>query len=177
MSETKIVLPEDDIAATLKTVTGWVSRDGLFFGSDERTARWSGATHVRCSECGVVTEKGWTLCAGCREKEAAARFAVLERRDWDGSQMVYSAALEKYFDSPEDALDDAEGDADSLRLVLCEPVHARTIEGDYFCDELPEDGDLPDELAEAIVAFNEAVKGVVLSWLPGKFALRSEVPK
>ena len=44
MSETKIVLLEDAEAATLKTVTGWVSRDGLFFGSDERTARWSGAT-------------------------------------------------------------------------------------------------------------------------------------
>ena len=168
----EVVLPEDATAATLKTVTGWVSRGGMFFGSDERTARWSGATHVRCSQCGKVMDKRWTLCVNCRERKAAVIYAKRERREWDGVQMVYSEVLDKFFESPQDALDDSELDADDLRFVLCDPVYARTIDDGYFTDELPEDGEVPSEVDDAMAAFNEAVKGVVLSWLPGKFALK-----
>ena len=58
-----------------------------------------------------------------------------------------------------------------LRLVICEPNYVRQLEPDYCCDELPDDGDVPDEVAEAMEAFNTAVAGIVLSWSPGKKAL------
>jgi hypothetical protein len=31
----KIVMMDSDEAASIKTVTGWVARDGLFWGNDE----------------------------------------------------------------------------------------------------------------------------------------------
>lgn len=58
MSET-MILPSSDEAAQQVTVTGWRSREGLFYGNDERIARWAGATHVECSECGKPTPKPW----------------------------------------------------------------------------------------------------------------------
>lgn len=172
-----VVLPEDEEAATLRQVTGWVSRQGAFFGNDERAARYAGATHIRCQRCGAIIEKYWLMCEACRSRREAAKFQERETREWDGVQMIYAQAFDQYYETPEDAFDAAEcrdvSPADAL-LVLCEPVYVRHIEPDYFSDELPDEGELPDDVADAIDKFNEAIKGIVLSWTPGKFALRLE---
>ncbi len=39
MADDPIILPDSPLAARHRTVTGWVSRDGRFFGDDEQTAR------------------------------------------------------------------------------------------------------------------------------------------
>lgn len=44
----KIILPADDIAASIQTVRGWVSRTGQFCGDNEELARHLGATHKLC---------------------------------------------------------------------------------------------------------------------------------
>lgn len=67
-------------------------------------------------------------------------------------------------------MDESQSLAD-LRLVICEPNYVRRLEPDYCCDELAEDGDVPDEVFEAMKEFNEAVACIVLSWSPGKTAL------
>lgn len=170
----EIILPEDPRAATPHTLTGWLSRDGQFF-VEERLARWSGSTHTPCEKCGAPCSKGWLRCSSCRAEEDALKFAAMPRADWDGKQMVYSQTKDKYFSSPADAIDELEGDEteESLRLVLCDPIHARTFDADDYVDYLPEDGDLPDEVQTAMDAFNEAVKDVICCWEPGKFALNT----
>jgi hypothetical protein len=175
MERDKMILNTSGEAATYRTdIAGWVSRDGLFFGKDERTARYSGCTHLACADCGVpVPKNSYTVCRPCRETRDLKRYLERERKPYEGG-MVYSDSEDRYFESLDEALEYAEDEGkepDDLRLLLCTPNHVRPLESDYCCDELPEDGDLPSAIEEAMEAFNEAVKGIVVSWSPGKYAI------
>jgi hypothetical protein len=50
--------------------------------------------------------------------------------------------------------------------MLCEEQKVHQIDEDYWYDDLPEDGDAPDELLEAIEVFNKAIMDVTISWEP-----------
>jgi len=175
MKADEMVLPEDEQAAKRVTVTGWVARDGRFYGDDERLARWVGATHVRCSSCQQPTQKGWTICEACRREKRQAKYDAREIREWDG-EMIYSERTDDYYGDPDEARDAAESleiPADEMMLLLCEPVLVRELTSEYWDDDLPgEDGEAPGWLDEAIAAFNAAVQGKTLSWRPGKYAMR-----
>lgn len=168
----KVIMFDSPEAAWLSTKAGWASRDGYFY-HDERSARYSGCTHRPCEECGEPTPKMYTHCEACRAKREKARWEARPEAEWDGKQMVHSETRDEYYSSPDDALDDTEDDDEfaGLRLVLCEPNYARPIEVDDFADDLPDDGEAPDRLLEAIDAFNAATKGLILSWSPGKTRL------
>ena len=177
MSEPAVMFDSPE-AAHPGTVDGWISRDGYFY-QDERTARYAGCTHRPCEACGAATAKMYTHCESCREKREDARYMALPEAPWDGVQMVYSESRQEYYASPEDAEDDLDDGDDGddiagLRLVLCDPQCVRQIDTDYFCDELPEDGEAPDELLAAMDAFNAATTGVIVSWYPGKMRARVE---
>lgn len=170
----QIIFSDSPEAASLRTVTGWVSRNGIYYGNDEQMARYDGCTHRACNTCGAPTEKPWKECSECRHKMKVEAFKAMPRAPWDGVCMVYSDARDEYYNSPADAAEDLEeGQAlEDLRLILCEPVRGRHIDEDHFSDQLPEDSELPDELVRAIVAFNKAVDAApMLSWAPGKVAL------
>ena len=47
MAEKQIIMEDSPEAASIQTVTGWVSRTGRFWGNDERMARFDGSTHNR----------------------------------------------------------------------------------------------------------------------------------
>lgn len=168
-------------AAQQVTITGWRSRRGFFYGADERTARYDGCTHWKCETCGTLTEKSWLICDACRQKKALDKFLAMPREPWRGFEMLYSEARDKYYNGPDDAMDDLEQgqELDDLRLVLCKPNYPRQIDPDYFSDDLPEDGDyndLPAELFEAMAAFNKVVSACKpLSWSPGKAAWNGKV--
>ncbi len=173
------VIPYDSPeAAQIKTVTGWVSRDGRFLGNDEHTARYFGCTHRPCEDCGALTPvHGFTVCDnGCHQKRMIARYEAMPRAAWDGKAMLYSDARDEYFNDLERALDgleEGETLAD-LRLIICKPNYPRRVDEDYWSDDLPteEDGALPGELLEAVCALNAVIdKLPPLSWYPGKFAL------
>lgn len=171
MSE-KIIMYDSPEAAKPHTMNGWLSRDGIFY-AEERLARYSGCTHRPCEACGAPTERMYIKCAACRDAQDTAKYAAMPRAKWDGKAMIYSETLDKYFsglDEAEDELEDGWTLAD-LRLVICEPNYVRPLEPDYCCDELPEDGEVPESVLEAMAAFNKAVAGIVLSWTPGKFAV------
>lgn len=164
-------------AASIKTVTGWVSRNGMFFGADgERSARYSGCTHWKCSTegCETPTEKGWTHCPACREERDIAKYNALPKERWDGTGMIFSDAKDKYYndmDEAEDDLDETES-LESLRLLICIPNFARTVEEDYWSDDLPEDGELPDGIRKALDELNKAIRELgPISWTPGRVAV------
>jgi hypothetical protein len=171
----KIVLNTSDEAAQFKTgLSGWVSRHGLFFGKDERAARYNGCTHVECSDCKKPTERGWTLCEFCREKHAQERYAKRESKEWDGKTLLYSESADKYFFDEDDLMDflaDEGGSIESLRLLICEPEYLRPVEYDHWVDDLPEDGELPEAVEDAVEAVNKVIREQGPSaWYPGKYA-------
>lgn len=174
MTTKEMVMQDSPEAASMRTVTGWVSRNGRFWGADERAARYDGCTHVACRHCGKPVEKGWTACEACRDMAKDAKYKAMPRKAWDGASMLFSHSRDEYFndiDGAEAALDDGET-LDDLRLVICEPNRGRRLDEDYFWDELSEDGELPDCLLLAIETFNAAIATAPpLSWSPGKFAL------
>lgn len=175
-----IVMYDSDEAAQYRTgLSGWVSRDGHFFGDGpqaEEAARYDGCTHRTCEQCGEPSRKGFTWCEACREKRDIERYAAMPRAAWDGVAMIYSEWADCYFDSPWEAEEylgvlDSPATVGDLRLVICEPVYCPELSLDDFHDDLPEDGDPPDELVAAIEAFNAATRGLLMSWRPGSFAL------
>ena len=136
MSEPEVIMMDSDEAASLQQVTGWVSRQGRFFGKEERTARWDGCTHRACEDCGAVIEKGYCTCSSCRSKKDLAYYLARPRKPWDGKTMLYSLAADKYYHSLEEAEDDLEehDSLEDLRLVICEPIYLHPLEADHWHD-------------------------------------------
>lgn len=176
-----IILNTSDEAAKLTTVTGWVARDGVFYGNNERTARWAGATHMACKQCGTLHEKMWTLCKGCRDVEAEKRWDAMERKPWDGQTPVCLHDGDEYFWDAEQFYDwchEHDVKPKDVRLVHCDPVYASQVDVDHWCDELPDednggDGCLPPELQQALDEFNAKIAAYdqPLSWIGSKIAV------
>jgi hypothetical protein len=179
IKEDKQVVSTSDEAASIQTVTGWVSRLGRFWGNDERMARYEGSTHGVCG-CGVVVEKSYIRCNSCRAVEERERYQARPFQVWDGVTPLYSDARDEYFMDAQtlvDMLADQEiaPAIEDLRLVICAPNYAGQIESDHWADDLPEDGDIPGEMAEAMKVFNEVIsRQAPLSWSPGKYAADAE---
>lgn len=50
MTDKKRILYDSPEAASVQTVTGWVSSRGMFCGNDEHMARHHGSTHRVCEK-------------------------------------------------------------------------------------------------------------------------------
>jgi len=181
--EKQIVRYSDDAAARYVTdISGWVSRDGRFFGKNEHTARMSGCTHYECRECGALIDKPWTVCRGCREEKDERKHAAREHVAWDYKTPVYSDVMDRYFFDPDDlsdAMHEREADADELRLLWCKPVYLRELDPDVWEGQLPDEdhgGDpydpLPHEVSEALESLNKAVRNAgPVAWEPSDIAV------
>lgn len=177
--ETDIILPSDSRAATFEKVEGWVSRNRLFYGKDEQMARYEGATHKECQDCGkIIRKEDLVVCDECKEKHDIERYNRRERRKWDKETLLYSDAYDEYFeewDQIGDYCDINECSIEDLRLIICEPNYACQIPDDYWCDDLPDDGetDLPEDLVDALEELNKFIREekIILSWSPGKYAV------
>jgi hypothetical protein len=56
--------------------------------------------------------------------------------------------------------------------VICETQNLREVDADYWQDELPDDGDLPDGVDAALEALNAAIRAnTQYTWYPSKAAL------
>lgn len=173
-NQKQILKISDEAAYYKENISGWIDRHGRFFGKDENMARWSGCTHILCPDCGEPTEKGYTVCHNCREKNAIKRYGAKERKKWNGETPLYSDSFDKYFlceDDLSDFMEDCRCNAKSLRLVICEPVYLREVDEDHFYNELSEDGKLPEAVANALKELNEVIREQdPVSWIPGKYA-------
>lgn len=174
--EKKIILPPDECAAKFVTgISGWVDRFGRFFGNNpdsERMARYSSSTNDVCRKCGATTShKGWLLCDKCNEEKNIEEYNNLPFKEYDGD-IIYSDYLDKYFSDDGEFLDycaDEDLNPSEMRLRLCTPNKFGELDLDYFCDELPEDSELPKELEDAINRLNEVIRSLPpASYSPGK---------
>jgi hypothetical protein len=168
-----VVMMDSDEAASVKTVTGWVSRDGFFYGKDERAARFAGCTHRPCEECGVAVAKSThrILCDVCSKVKRLARYLAMPVVEWvDG--MAYDYRTDEWF-SDEDAVRDYYEENEigiaSAQLVTSEPVYADEVDPlDIYEGDLPDDGEVPDDVAVAFATLNAAIRAArsVLCWRP-----------
>lgn len=155
-----VVMYDSPEAAHRGTVEGWISRDGRFYGDDEHLARWAGCTHKRC-DCGGIMDRGYTRCLDCIADEDRKRWEALPAVEWDGDAPLCLFDDDHFFFSPWELLEYCEDHnvkPTALRLVLAEGRRFSTLEEDYWVDDLPEDGDLPGPIADAVKKLNEVIK-------------------
>lgn len=174
----KIVMFDSPESASLKTVTGWVSADGRFFGQDENLARFCGATHRRCkNNPDHPVHEVRSYCDQCHQEKRATVFAAMPTKDWNGEPLVDFDGDHYFFDagSLHDYLIDNDVSLQDLRLCICKPNMPCEIDpADVFSDDLPEDGEIRDgQLMAAFDLLNEMIrKSEPLSWSQGEFAAR-----
>ena len=178
MSTKNTIAYESDEAASIQTVTGWVSADGQFWGGDEHMARFVGSTHRTCGRNpshGSYETRAW--CKKCREEHINAQYTAMPREPYDGRPVTLYDSDEYFFDADglRDWLRDNEIDPNDVQLVFCEPNRAAEIDPlDHFAEDLPEDGDegvFSARLIDAFDALNAAIRDEPpLSWRPGKVA-------
>lgn len=168
------VLYDSDEAAKYRTgFTGWISRHGRFFSGvgAENAARYDGCTHRPCSICKMEAERLYSVCVKCRGKIKQRLFDALPARVWDGKEPLTIFRGDEYFFDEDELIaycEDAYMLPQDINLVFCRPVYGREISSDDFIDELPEDGELPKVILDAIEHLNRITKSYgPLSWREG----------
>lgn len=177
-----VVMIDSPEAAEYKTitVTGWVSRDGYFYGDGvqgEKAARYGGCTHCPCSRCGTPVEKSRTWCDECKAAVALEEHLKLPYVEIAYDMVTCLPDSDVFFFDGED-IEDYVRDMDVIpthvHLVVCEPIYLTEVNPDeYLVDDLPQDcflGDISPTLDKAFATLNEAIRkeNLVLSWRPGK---------
>lgn len=181
MSE--IILESDDKAASKRSVSGWVSRTGRFFGKNEDQARYDGCTHRPC-DCGKVFPKT-EYCRPCQQKKQIEKYDAMPFKEWDGETTLCLFEDETYFHSEEDVedyIEDHDLKDEGIRLVICEPNYPPIVEEDHFDEVLAEDFCLADVasnlLDQKLTELNEVIQNhAPFSWSPGKYRTTVEHKK
>ena len=178
MKNEKVIMYDSPEAASIKTVTGWVSSNGQFFGGDEHLARFCGSTHKVC-KCGdVIARNGY--CRKCHEQKKHDQYMAMPSVPWDGEAVLSIHDTDVYFFSADSLIDycvDNGCRPQDLPLVICVPKFASEIDGsDYFSSHLPEDGELPAEIEAAFDALNAVIRACKepLCWYQGKTSVTPE---
>ncbi len=136
MSDNPMILMDSPEAASIQTVTGWVSRRGMFFGNrpdSELMARYHGCTHRKCEKCGELVDIH-SHCHPCHAKAEIEKYGKMERRQWNGTDALYSQAVDHYFfdgDELDQYCEDKETTPKALRLIICVPSILSWSPGKY----------------------------------------------
>ncbi|HEY6437025.1 MAG TPA: hypothetical protein VIY47_10565 [Ignavibacteriaceae bacterium] len=182
MKKELVVMYNSEEAASIQTVTGWVSRNGHFWGQDEHMARYDGSTHKIC-DCGEIIGNR-LYCEKCADRKEHEKYMAMPEEDWDGVSPLNLWGTDTYFFDGDALLDycaDEGCEPKDLPLVVCAPKFATEIDGsEHFSDDLPEEGELPADLEEAFRVLNEAIRAckTPLCWYPGKSSVSAiSLPK
>lgn len=160
---TEIIMYASDKAAKFITgISGWVSRDGTFFGDKEDAARYNGCTHRVCTNCGKPTQKYYLICTDCMSEKQQDGYLNLEALTEEefkqkisktAATIMYSPELDVYFNEWQELVEyceeyELELDPIKLKLKWCVPVYLPNVDPDeLYIDILPEDKpELPDEI-------------------------------
>ena len=167
----KILYSSEKAAKRVTGLSGWVDGDGRFWGENEHMARWSGCTHVICESCGNEVRKQ-SYCEPCHQKKRDDKFEAYELIAWDREQPFAIFDSEEYFfdlGSFSDYVLEHELDLDDIQLVVCTPNYVKAVDEDYWEEYMPEGGDLPNEVQEALANLNQVIgrNKHILSWSQG----------
>lgn len=175
VDENKVIMYESPEAASVKTITGWVSSSGRFWANDEHMARYCGSTHKLC-ECGNRMTKSYIICQACRDSKATEKYLAMPFEKYTG-QPVWSASCHEYFFTEESIREHAHfneiENLDDLQLVICVPQYIEPIDLDWLFEDLaPEELGLADYAPEIFQKFVEVNKFIeekkhIASWIGG----------
>lgn len=182
----KIILKSDVVVKKI-AIDGFVAENDPYKMQfiSKNTAQWHGCTHVRC-KCGAIVEKKKLIlvCDDCRKAQIKARwskmpaFHISEVAD---GVPVFSLTYDEWFNDCDeiDAFLEENEDtrAEDLFLVLGEPDRPRPFDFyDYVGDCLHEDSYCDEfdaaEVAAVEAAVNALANSVILSYKPGKVAVK-----
>lgn len=165
MTEEKIIAFDSDEAAQLKTVEGWVSSTGFFYGKNEYAARSAGCTHCPCRDCDTLVPKGDLVCDRCGEALVKKNYSKKVVEKWDGKSPVFSGACFTYAYDLDDLLDLCEEHGlalEDLRLEKCEPVFLSQLDAeDLWLDLLGEDQEIADVVSSDVVSALDALNKAI----------------
>ncbi|WP_417285319.1 hypothetical protein [Comamonas sp.] len=169
----KITMAESNEAASIQTVTGWVSSDGKFWGNDERMARYAGSTHRKCEnnpDHPPVANND--SCRQCRKERKEQQWQDMPKEAYTPEAFpLHLYATDRYFFDAEDLfywLKEYNIKPEDVRLTKCKPSYPDQIDpNEHFCDIVPEDGEVPEDVWEAFENLNEVLKkSEPFSWFP-----------
>lgn len=160
-------------SAEVRTLTGWCcTHCNRFYGNDEHMARYCCATSLPCECGGRRIPSYYTRCAACRKKDEDAKWAAIEKVEWDGETPVCQWDGDRYFFG-EDVIHHVNdhvavgGKVEDLRLVLCTPSPRPSFEmAEFLHDYLGPDGDAPPCRAIDKVVDDWIAENVVQMWEP-----------
>lgn len=167
-----IIMYDSPQAASIQTVSGWVSNDGRYFGDNEKLARYCGATHKSCSvDSDHPIYPVNSYCDACSHDEALERFNAMPIVEWDGSTMLYLCEHDLYLSSASSVqhfCDEYGLELKDLKLVLCEEIGMQEVDENYWEDDFAGDVDLAAPIQEALDTLNAAIRkhGKAASWMP-----------
>lgn len=153
------VYSESAASATIKTVTGWVSRDGYFFGADETGARRAGSSVRICREDpnhGAVPNNGYCKeCARIKDEQRWEKAPKVEKSE--GPFFLFDG--DHFFRDIEEVEDYAnDHDLDAVRLSVGEPIFLKMPDaGDLFADDMPDEMDVPCEAYRIVEVARAAI--------------------
>lgn len=160
--EEKIIMFDSPEAAVEVNMDLWKSSDGRLAVKEE-TARYNGCTHKVC-ECGSIMKKWQMKCDSCSNELKRKQFLALPFREWDLVSPVCTTDEDKYFFNEADLIEYMEEDEDEpmteIDLLICTENEWKTVDEDYWGDEMPEDsdGELPKKMQEALDNLNTIIK-------------------
>ena len=169
----KIIMAESAEAASIQTVTSWISSDGRLWGKDERMARYAGSTHRQCEnnpDHPPVANND--SCRQCRKARKEQQWQDMPKEAYTPVAFpLHLYDTDQYFFNAEDLVDWLEEKnikPEDVHLTKCKPSYPDQINPDeHFCDILPEDGEVPEDVREAFEKLNEVLKkSEPFSWFP-----------
>lgn len=189
MNKSEIVnYDSDECAKFVENISGWVSRHGHFYGTNEDLARYDGCTHRPCQKCGKPTTKTWLICDDCRHLGEIERYNNLQpltEAQWieflkhhpNADVVYYSDAMDEYFfewQDVEEYCEDTEATYSDLRLIWAGPEYVNIVDMEnIFSDQFENYYEVPKELEHAVEALNAAIKKYnskkVTSYYPSKY--------
>lgn len=93
------------------------------------------------------------ICPGCKKETSKNYIYCPECREKSAAAQYEECSVE------------------GLRLIICIPNYLKPLEDDFFCEDMAEDGELPQDVIEALNSLNEVIsKQEPISWSPGKYA-------
>ena len=180
--ETEAIFEDDPRAAYLGTVTGWISRDGYFYGNNEKAARYAGSTHKMC-KCGNIFKKN-SYCALCHEINTLDRYHAMKECENAKGDMFFSDAYHSFFSDVEQILEFMHENeislVEDLRLQPTRPNKCFVPDViDLYSGILPEDGDIHSIPESVLLVFDELKQKLkeidaTLSWEPINAKLSKE---
>lgn len=113
----EMILASSPEAASIQTVTGWVSRGGRFWGDDEHMARYCGSTHRLCEanpEHGPVENRSY--CEACHAEKNETKWQAMPKAPLSEELLPLCV-----FDSDNDVYASIWDERDGATIEFCTP--------------------------------------------------------